>query len=42
MTPDLGPLIHGGHRLPDDLREQASGLRQSLHNMIDRAATGAI
>lgn len=41
MIPDLDPLIHGGHRLPDDLREQASGLRQSLHNMIDRAATGA-
>ncbi|WP_019567975.1 DUF302 domain-containing protein [Thioalkalivibrio sp. ALMg13-2] len=41
MTLDLEPMIHGGRPLPGDLREQAIFVKESLEEIIDRAAVGA-
>lgn len=41
MTLDLDPMIHGGRPLPEELHEQAVFVKESLEEIIDRAAVGA-
>ncbi|ACL72830.1 protein of unknown function DUF302 [Thioalkalivibrio sulfidiphilus HL-EbGr7] len=41
MTLNLDLMIHGGKPLPEDLLKDALFVRDSLNEIIDRAATGA-